>query len=145
MKPQLKRYQLKIFQNNEDAEVHSQPTNRDSATEQDTVSLVALHNSTSAVSQKVPDNLPMTVQRIISAGFARLQDPQPEGLFTRGLQAVKPGTNALGLLPILTLTSTFGMLLASFAYYLSQYGGLALELSFLPGLLIIFVPNMMRL
>src|SRR5229473_2228841 len=57
---------------------------------------------------------------MIATGLARLQDPQPEGLATRGLKAVK-GTNALGLLPILTLTNALGLLFVSFSYYSSQY------------------------
>ena len=87
----------------------------------------------------------LAVQHIINAGIARLQDPQPEGLFTQGLRAVKSGSSVVGLLPILTLTSTLGLLIISCSYYLSQYGNLALEISFFLGLLLIFVPNVVRL
>src|SRR5437016_2912915 len=75
-------------------------------------------------------NLSATVQRMIGTGLARLQDPQPEGLFTRGLRAVKPGTSVYGLLPRLALTSALGLLVVSFAYYISPYGNLALEFFF---------------
>src|SRR5205823_4106453 len=56
-----------------------------------------------------------------------------------------PGTSVLGLLPVLTLTSTVGLFLVSFAYYISQYGTPVLEFFFLFGLLLIFVPNVVRL
>ncbi len=132
--------------------------------EQDTVPLAAFHGLTPPVLHKVEQetmplaavhgapavphkrgNLSMAVQRMINAGLARLQDPQPEGLFTRGLQAVKSGTNVLGLLPILMLTSTSGLLIVSFAYYISPYGDLTFEFFFFLGLLLIFVPNVVRL
>ncbi len=96
-------------------------------------------------SHKARGNLAMAVQRMIITGLARLQDPQPEGLFTRGLESVKPGISPLGLLPLLTLSSTLGLLVVSLSYYLSQYGKLALEFFFLPGLILIFVPHVVRL
>src|SRR6266566_2363049 len=120
-------------------------TRPDSVAERDTVPLAAVHGSTSAVSHKAGDNLSTAVPRMISAGLAQLQDPQPEGLFTRGLKAVKPKTSPLGLLPILTLTSTVGLLIVSFAYYLSPYGNQVFEFFFFLGLLLIFVPNVVRL
>src|SRR6266705_1227203 len=132
--------------------------------EQDTVPLAAFHGLTPTVFYKtkqdtmplaaVPGapamphkrgNLSTAVQRMIATGLARLQDPQPEGLFTRGLQAVKPETGVLGLLPILTLTSTSGLLIVSFAYYISPYGNLVFEFFFLLGLLLIFLPNLVWL
>ncbi len=131
--------------------------------EQDTVPLAAFHGLTPTVFYKtkqdtmplaaVPGapamphkrgNLSTAVQRMIATGLARLQDPQPEGLFTRGLQAVKP-ESVLGLLPVLTLTSTSGLLLVSFAFYISPYGNIALEFFFYLGLLLMFVPNVVRL
>lgn len=135
------------FQDKQDAQVHDLLTNQPSVTEQDTVPLAALHASPPAVPHKVGGNLSTAVQRMISRGLARLQDPQPEGLSTRGLKAVKAGTNVLGMFPILTLTNASGLLIVSFSYYISilKYGNVALELFFLLGLLFIFVPNLARL
>ncbi len=82
---------------------------------------------------------------ILHVGLIRLQDPQPEGLSTRGLRAIKPGSSIWGLLPVLSLTNAVGLLVVSCSYYISQYGNLALEISFFLGLLFIFVPNMVRL
>ena len=131
----------------------------------DTMSLPALHRSTPAILHKVEqDTLPlaavhgapavphkkgtlsMAVQHVINIGLARLQEPQPEGLFTRGLKAAKPGAS-LGLLPILTLTNALGLLIVSFSYYIAilKYGNAALEAFFFPGLLLMFVPNLVRL
>src|SRR6266566_1553873 len=133
--------------------------------EQDTVPLAAFHGLTPTVFYKtkqdtmplaaVPEapamphkrgNLSTAVQRMIATGLARLQDPQPEGLFTRGLQTVKSGSS-LGLLPALALTNALGLLVVSFSYYISvlQYGKLTLEISYLPGLLLMFVPTVVRL
>ncbi len=162
VKRQFKRFSP--FEDHEDARTQYLQTNRASVAKQNTVPLAAFHGSTPPVLHKVEQetmplaavhgapavphkrgNLSTAVQRMISTGLARLQDPQPEGLFTRGLQAVKSGTNVLGLLPILMLTSTSGLLIVSFAYYISPYGDLAFEFFFFLGLLLIFVPNVVRL
>ena len=89
----------------------------------------------------------MVMRQMISAGLARLQDPQPEGLSTRGLKSVQVGTNRWGMLPILALTNASGLLIVSLSYYASilGYGNGVLEPLFLSGLLVIFVPNLLRL
>ncbi len=147
VKRQFKRFSP--FEDHEDARTQYLQTNRASVAKQNTVPLAAFHGSTPPVLHKVgQDTMPLAAvhgAHMISAGLARLQDPQPEGLFTRGLQAVKSGTNVLGLLPILMLTSTSGLLIVSFAYYISPYGDLAFEFFFFLGLLLIFVPNVVRL
>src|SRR2546430_6857193 len=134
------------LQNHEDVQMQYPQTERASVAEQDTVSLVVLHGPTSTVPHKVGGNLSSTVQRMISAGFTRLQDPQPERLSTHGLKAAKPGSSLEGL-PVLALTNASGLFIVSFSYYISvlQYGKLAFEFSFLFGLLLIFVPNLVRL
>src|SRR5260370_8778712 len=134
------------FQDNQEVQVHDLLTNQASVPEQDTVQLAALHASPPAVPHKVGGNLSTAVQRMISTGLARLQDPQPEGLSTRGLKTVKAGTNLLGMFPILTLTNAFGLLIVAFSYYLSilTFGNGELEIFFLLGLLFFFVPNLSR-
>src|ERR1700676_648110 len=89
----------------------------------------------------------MVMRNVISAGLARLEDPQPEGFSTRGLQSLQVGTNARGLFAVLALTNALGLLTISVSYYLSilGYGNGALELLFFLGLLAIFVPNLVRL
>ena len=75
----------------------------------------------------------------------RLEEPQPEDFAARGLRSAKPGTSPLGYFPILALASALGVLLVSFSYDMSRYGNMALEFLFLPGLLLIYVPNLARL
>src|SRR5438876_5431281 len=58
--------------------------------EEDTIPLATAHGN--PVIPHKRDNLSTAVQHVISTGLARLQDPQPEGLYTRGLQAVKQQT-----------------------------------------------------
>ena len=76
----------------------------------------------------------ITARRLIGQGLDRLQDPQPEGLLTRGLTTVKPWVN-LGALPLLTLTNAFGLFLVTFSFYISVwgYGVVLLEAFFIPG------------
>jgi hypothetical protein len=85
-------------------------------------------------------------RRIIGQGLDRLQNPQPEGLLTRGLLVVRQPAS-LGILPLLTLTNAFGLLVVSCSYYFSVlgYGNNVLEVFFYTGLLLMFVPNLVRL
>ncbi|MFL5690973.1 MAG: hypothetical protein ACJ795_04140 [Ktedonobacteraceae bacterium] len=117
-----------------------------SVADQDTAPLVAVRGSPPAVSHKARSNTQEAIQLMIGAGLARLQEPQPEGLLTRGLQVVKPGAR-LGAFPVLTLTNAFGLLIMSFSYYLSisQYSYVVVEPVFLGGLLLMFIPNIVRL
>src|SRR5437870_4631407 len=95
------------FQDDQDTQRHDLLTNPAGVTEQDTAPLAAFHRSTPPVLYKVEQDttplaavhgtpapphkrgyLPTAAQRMIATRLARLQDPQPEGFFTRGLQAV---------------------------------------------------------
>lgn len=87
----------------------------------------------------------LTMQHALAGGLARLQDPQPEDFAARGLRPAKPGVSPLGLFPLLALTSALGVLLVSISFDMSQYGNLLLESLFLPGLLLIYVPCLVRL
>lgn len=78
--------------------------------------------------------------------LTHLQKPQPEELLTYELPVVDKQASSLGAFPILMLTNACGLLAVSFSYYLSVagYGDVVLEGIFLLGLLIIFVPNLVR-
>ncbi|HTK11599.1 MAG TPA: hypothetical protein VL485_30790 [Ktedonobacteraceae bacterium] len=94
-----------------------------------------------------PDTPPAgAIQRMLRAGMTRLQEPQPEGLLTRGLQAVRVGTG-LGKAPVLALVSASGLLMISFSYYIAVlgYSYLTEESFFLAGLLTMIIPNFVRL
>ena len=144
--------------------MHGLATDLDLVAEQDTAPLAALdrstppsshkveplpvlHGSPPAVPYKAGGSLSVSVRRVIATSLARLQDPQPEGLFTRGLQTVKPENNVLGMFPILILTNALGLLIISLSYYISiyQFGNRTFELFFFLGLLLIFALNAVRL
>lgn len=101
---------------------------------------------TSVVSHKTGDNPQRAVRRMLNIVATRLQNPQPEGLLTRGLQIVRPEAR-LGALSVLTLTTAFGLLVISLFDYLSVegYPYIVLEAAFFSGLLLMFVPNVVRL
>jgi hypothetical protein len=115
---------------------------------QNTMRPGSTHGSPSTDVHKIQtqSNPPGAIQHMINAVRSRLQDPQPEGLLTRGLQTVRPETR-LGGFPVLTLTTAFGLLITSFSYYLSvkQYPYASVEAVFFAGLLLMFVPNLVRL
>lgn len=107
-----------------------------SVTELETVALPAAPQSEAGNS----------LRRLLSAGLARLQEPQPEGMLTRGFQAIRLESR-LGFVPLLALTNAAGLLFVSISYYLSvEASGYPLvEGCFLGGLLCMFVPNLVRL
>lgn len=109
----------------------------------ETRSLAALQAPTSV--QEEANQEQSFLWRMIRAGLTRLQEPQPEGLLTRGLQAVNLEPR-LGLVPLLALTNACGLFMICVSYYLSvwEYNYLTIESSFLGGLLLLFVPNVMR-
>ncbi len=97
--------------------------------------------------EKATDHTSRTVKSMLSEGLERLQNPQPEGLHTRGVQAVRLGRRGLGMMPLLTLTNAVGLLLVSLAYYLRVlgYSYPLTEVCFFAGLLTIIGPNLLRL
>ncbi len=124
-----------------------EPANQASITEQGTVPSAQVYGfQPIATLDNTEDNSPGVLRHILLAGLARLQEPQPEGLLTRGLQVIKPET-ALGLAPFLALTNAFGLLFVSFSYYISvlEYDHTMVEACFFAGLLIMVGPNLVRL
>lgn len=121
------------------------PDKRDveTITEQETTQLFPMSDSLLVATDA---SFPVTVRRLLRAGLTRLQEPQPEGMLTRGLQAIRPEAR-LGFTPLLALTNAFGLLMVSFSYYLSiwEYNYPVVELCFSGGLLLLFAPNLLRL
>lgn len=122
------------------------PTTQTLVTDQETISLTAITALQPATPQKPVGSLPALLRHMFSIGLARLQEPQPEGLLTRGLQVIKPGSG-LGLVPLLALINASGLFVVSLSYYLSiwKYSYPIIEACFLGGLLLLFVPNLVRL
>ncbi len=142
MKHQFK--QPKPFQGNEYAKQIQYPQDKLSAlVEEDTIKLVVAKSNPTFL-HKVLNNLPRSAQHAIATIHVRVLDPQPEALSTSGLTTTKQGTG-LGAIPLLMLANASGLLLISLSYYLSRYGTNALESFFLPGLLLMFVPSVLRL
>src|ERR1017187_1363147 len=141
------KHQFRQFKLTQDNEYSSQGSfvwdKASSLVEQDTLKQVATKPD-DPILYRVLNNLPKPVQDVITTIHARVLDPQPEHLSTRGLEEGKRGT-ALGLFPIITFVNALGLLLVSLSYYISRYGNNALEVSFLSGLLLMFVPGMVRL
>jgi hypothetical protein len=83
--------------------------------------------------------------RDVQNSQTQLQKLRPEELLTCELPTVQP-VSSLGAFPLLMLTNAFGLLTISVSYYISTlgYGDVALECFFLLGLLILFVPNLLR-
>ncbi len=92
----------------------------------------------------VLNHLPGPLKHTILTMQTLVQDPQPEELATRGLAEGKQ-ERALGLFPILTFLTALGLLLVSLSYFLSSYGNAVFEFVFLLGLLLMFVPHLVRL
>lgn len=125
----------------------AQKEDRTSLAEQETRSLAAFQLPVSAASpQAEASPAPGFLWRMIRVGLTRLQEPQPEGPLTRGIQAVSLEAR-LGLVPLLALTNAFGLFMICASYYLSvwEYSYPVVESCFLGGLLLMFVPNVMRL
>ena len=97
---------------------------------------------------KVLGNLPIPMQHIIAAVLTRARDPKPElppTSHARHQKAVGLQTLAWGWLPILTLTSTLGLLSVAYAFTGERNGATQVEVFFWLGLLLIFVPSVVRL
>jgi hypothetical protein len=114
--------------------------------EQGTMPLAAVEGA--AIQQPLPQQPPRKDSRLhlLATVLTHLQKPQPEELRTYELPAVNKQASSLGAFPILMLANACGLLAVSFSYYLSVagYGDVALEGVFLLGLLIMFVPNLVR-
>lgn len=121
------------------------PNGSGSLADQDTTILVAIHGETTSFMQKVLVTLPRPLQLIITTISERVQDPEPEKFYTSGQGTTDAKVLGWGWLPMLTLTSTLGLLSVAYAFTAARYGKPGLELFFILGLLLIFVPSLLRL
>lgn len=87
--------------------------------------------------------------QVIATVLTRARDAQPEVLspisHTSRQQAAGSQTPAWGWLPMLTLTSTLGMLSVAYANNSARYGATGVDIFFWLGVLLIFVPSLVRL
>jgi hypothetical protein len=97
------------------------------------------------LNHKVPGNLPMPVQHAISAVLTRAGDPQPEVSHASKQNTAEMQAMTWGWLPLLTLTSAMGVCTVSYAYNIARNGATGADVFFWFGLLLIFVPPLVRL
>ena len=94
------------------------------------------------------DKLPSPLRRILIILIVRARDSEPEVLPLRQASLQQVGTATRidwGWLPLLTLISTVGVFSVAFAYTSARNGVWEAEPFFWPGLLLIFVPSVIRL
>ena len=96
-------------------------------------------------SHKVLGKLPMPIQQAISTILSRAGDTKPELSSKTNLKKAKSQAIALGSLPVLTLTSSLGLFTVAIAYNIAHNGSAGAEFYFWLGLLLIFVPSLVRL
>lgn len=97
---------------------------------------------------RVLGNLPTRMQYIISAVLTRAQDPKaedPPTSRTGRQEIVQFPASAWGWLPMLTLTSAWGILAVVYAFTTLRYFTVDVTIFFWLGLLLVFVPPMWRL
>ncbi len=110
---------------------------------------VSINNSLlSTLYHKVLGNLPTLMQHVFAAVLTRAQDPKAEELPTSRTshqQMVQFRASVWGWLPMLTLTSAWGILSVVYAFTTLRYFTIDVTIFFWLGLLLIFVPPMVRL
>lgn len=105
--------------------------------------LIAGQNGNARYSPRLLQMLPFPVRLPIVKLLARAQDPGPEEYST--IRPKPRGRSALGWLPSLALTQALGMLLVAYAFTKSRDGGADVNTFFIPGVLLIFIPTVVRL
>ncbi|HET8912614.1 MAG TPA: hypothetical protein VFN23_14170, partial [Ktedonobacteraceae bacterium] len=102
-------------------------------------------DSVPTIKKKPVGCLSMTARKVLAAGLARLQDSSTEFLPEQGHQLTPPVSPPSGFFPILALVSASGLLVVAIAYYMGSYSTTLLDLLFLLGLAIMYVPCFVRL
>jgi zinc-ribbon domain len=98
-----------------------------------------------ALQQKVLSKLPASLQRVITTMLIRSKDPSAEVSHSKHLQTVGSPSIAWGWLPMLALINALGVFSLAYAYTSARNGATQAEVFFWLGLLLIFVPSVVRL
>jgi hypothetical protein len=120
----------------------------DTLVEQDTAILVPVHGEMVPLSRhKVLRRLPEPLQLPLLRLYRRARDPEPEAYYKNdpAPDGARRLSISLGWLPLLTLTSALGMFLVAYAFHVSRAGEAGWEVLFFTGLLLIYVPPLLRL
>lgn len=99
----------------------------------------------SALSHKGLSHLPVPSQHVIAEVLTRARDPEPKVSHASHQKAEGSQARTWGWLPMLTLTSALGMLSVAYMYTSARNGATGTEIFFWLGLLLIFVPAVVRL
>lgn len=121
---------------------------RNPLVEQDTVLLMQARGEMVPLSHhKILRRLPKPLRLPLLRLLRRAVDPEPEAYYRDSHALVPAGASfvSLGWLPLLTLTSALGMLLVAYAFHDSRSGGAEWATFFFTGLLLIFIPPLVRL
>ena len=97
---------------------------------------------------KVLDKLPGPLQHIVTALLVRVSDPEPETVRTSYAYLKTEAWTEWGWLPLVALINSLGVFSVAFAYTVARDGGSGASgatFFFLLGLLLIFVPSLIRL
>lgn len=103
------------------------------------------HPHTPTTSHKAVGKLSMPVRNTFSMVLAHAQDPKPEEPYRNLQKGRKLHVLTWGWLPILALTSALGVFSVAYAYTSSRLGAKEADPFFWLGLLLIFVPAVVRL
>jgi len=115
---------------------------RNAPVEQETAILVSVQGKMIPLSRhKILRRLPKPAQLSLLRLYRRARDPEPEAHYSSAQDmAISPGW-----LPLLTLTTALGVLQVAYAFHVSRSGRTGWEAFFFTGLLLIFVPPLLRL
>jgi hypothetical protein len=94
---------------------------------------------------RVLGKLAIPMQHVITAVLSRARDPEPEISHASCQKAVESQAISWEWLPMLTLTSTLGVFVVGYAYNTARNGATGADIFFWFGLLLIFVPSVVRL
>ena len=123
------------------------PPMRQSATSMDALSQAEPETPTRQAGKrlwrKVLVRLPVPLQQIVTTFFERVKDTDPEHMDV----SPEAGTHTVigwGWLPVLTLGCALGLFSIAYGFAAARHGQMGLEITFVIGLLLIFVPTMVR-
>ncbi len=117
---------------------------------QDTAMIVTVPKSRPmhAFFRRTLSKLPAPLRYPFVIVLNRVQDPQPEvfsNAYAARQRAAEMQTHAFGFAPQIALSAALGLLIVAYSYHVSMVGGTTVELFFLLGLLLMFVPTVIRL
>ncbi|GAC1398991.1 MAG: hypothetical protein NVSMB49_08190 [Ktedonobacteraceae bacterium] len=103
------------------------------------------HSRISTLYHKLLNKSPESVQHMVATVLNRVQDPDPEIAYLNYQEVTQSQIIRLGWFPILALVAMLGVLLVACTYTAARYGATGIDNFFWLGILLIFVPPVIRL